>query len=136
MKMKLMILLGEILTIRAIQAFYANIKWHRFNMLIYAFNPLIILEFTGNLHFEGIMIGCILWSLFYLHKGRHLISAILLALAIVTKLIPLLFLPFIFFYLNWKKGFIYVSVVSLLVLFSMLPFLWDYDLLMKMGSAI
>lgn len=97
-----------------------NIPVH--HIFWYILNPFIIIELTGNLHFEGVMIFFLVWSLFLLHVGKWQWSALLLACSISVKLIPLIFLPLIWKHLKLKKGFLYCVIAGLFTLVMLLPF--------------
>ena len=90
---------------------------------IYFLNPLIILELTGNLHFEGVMIFFLSLSIYFILKQKNVTSAIMFAFSILTKLLPLLLLPLLISYLSNKKLIKYYFIVAIVVIFGFLPFL-------------
>ncbi len=84
------------------------------NIFWYILNPFIIIELTGNLHFEAVMVFFIIWSLYLLQKGYWYWAAIALALSVSVKLIPLLFLPLFFqkFIISDRRGYDRLSLTS------------------------
>jgi alpha-1,6-mannosyltransferase len=98
------------------------------NVLIYALNPLIIIEFCGNLHFEAAMIFGLLLCLYFIPKSetknpKWLLPAFALVFSIISKLLTLLFLPFFLRYLGWKRGILFCGVVVLGVVICFVPML-------------
>jgi alpha-1,6-mannosyltransferase len=66
------------------------------NIFWYFLNPFIIIEMTGNLHFEPVMLFFLVWALYKLQQQKWIFAAILIACSVSIKLIPLLFLPLFF----------------------------------------
>jgi alpha-1,6-mannosyltransferase len=71
------------------------------NIFWYVLNPFIIIEMTGNLHFEPIMLLFLVWAFYKLHQQKWIWAAVLFACSVSVKLIPLLFLPLFF---QWFVG--------------------------------
>ncbi len=107
------------------------------NIFCYFLNPFIIIELTGNLHFEGVMLLFFVWALYLLFKGKWFWAAVLIGISISVKLIPLLFLPLFLKYftsnvasaplsdrkLNWFKLLKFYGVIGFSILMTFLPFL-------------
>ncbi|MEQ9006564.1 MAG: hypothetical protein RLP12_01680 [Ekhidna sp.] len=89
----------------------------------YWLNPLIILEFTGNLHFEGLVIFFLLAGIYFYEKNKNWLSATGLGLAIGTKLLPLIYLPFLFLKGLSEKKWIISIMAGIMGLATLLPLL-------------
>ena len=102
------------------------------NIFWYFLNPFIIIELTGNIHFEGVMLFFFVWALYLLFKGKSFWAAVLIGISISVKLIPLLFLALFFKYFVSKKSpaildktvlIKFYLVIGFAVLITFLPFL-------------
>ncbi len=86
------------------------------NMIFwYYLNPLVIIELTGNLHFEGVMLFFFVLAMYLILSGKWLMAALPYALSIGVKLIPLLFLPLLYPILGFKKSLLFYLGTFVLV---------------------
>jgi alpha-1,6-mannosyltransferase len=86
------------------------------NVWLYALNPFIILEFSGNLHFEGVMIFFLLLAIYFVLSYQWIYAGLFLGLAIQIKLIPFMLLPFFY----KKLGFVRALGFTAMTLFTVL----------------
>ena len=93
------------------------------NIYWYLLNPLVIIELTGNLHFEGVMMFCFILSLFWLTYERLGRSALGFSASVLIKLVPLMFAPFIANHLRLHKAAKFAAIAFLVLILGFLPFL-------------
>jgi hypothetical protein len=121
--MKAILLLFEVGTLVMVKKLLEAMQLQARTILVYALNPLVILEIIGNLHFEGVMIFFLLLAFFLMMKGRLTLSSTAFASAVCTKLIPLIFLPVLLRALGWKKALLYWTATGIISLVLFLPLL-------------
>ncbi len=88
----------------------------------YFLNPLVIIELSGNLHFEGVMLFFFIWAVYLLSKENWWGAAIVFALSIHVKLIPILFLPLFLRYFHWRKTVYFYLLTGAVSILLLLPF--------------
>ena len=88
----------------------------------YFLNPLVIIELTGNLHFEGTMLFFFVWALYLISEKRIRWAAPVYAASIMVKLVPMLFLPLFLKYLGFKKSLVFYTLTGICCLAYILPF--------------
>lgn len=101
------------------------------NIFLYFLNPLVIIELSGNLHFEGVMIFFLIWSLYLLETGKIKWAALVFALSVSVKLVPLMLLPLLYKRLRFRNAFQFYSIaggvtILLFTPFISVPFLKNY----------
>ena len=94
--MRIIILLADIGILYFGKKLLEKLKLPTKNIFLYILNPFVIIELTGNLHFEPVMLFFLIWSLYQLKQQKWFLAGVLLACSVSVKLIPLLFLPLFF----------------------------------------
>jgi alpha-1,6-mannosyltransferase len=121
--MRLLIILADMGTLIVGIKLLKKLKMPSHTIFWYILNPLVIIELTGNLHFESLMVFFLVLSLYLVHINQWETAAIVLALSISVKLIPLLFLPLLYQRLGIKKWIMFCGIIGLVFVLTFLPFL-------------
>lgn len=121
--LRLCILLAEVFSICLLKQLLTAYGLPPGRVLLYALNPLVIVELTGNLHFEALMIVFLLAFLRALHREQTRRAALFLALSAGVKLLPLLFLPLVLAKKGWKTTLALAAWTGFFFGLGWLPFL-------------
>ena len=97
--LRCLLLLGEIGVFYLLWGLLVRFQLPGKQILLYWFNPLVILEVMGNLHFEGVVLLLLLATLLNLSRQKLGWSGAFWGLAVGMKLLPFLLAPAFFF---WK----------------------------------
>jgi len=95
-----LLLLGEIGVFYLLWGLVVRFQLPQKQIILYWYNPLVIMEVVGNLHFEGFVLLFLLTTLLSLSRQRLGWSGAFWGLAAGIKLLPFLLAPAFFF---WKR---------------------------------
>jgi len=102
--LKIFIVCFEIGSIVLMLKILPIIKRPLYAVLWYVLNPLVIIELTGNIHFEAAMIFFVLLTFYLLYTQKTwLYAALAFTGGVAAKLLPLIFLPFFIRRIGFKK---------------------------------
>lgn len=120
---RVFILMAEFGSIYLMLRIFRILHFNQHYTLLYILNPLVIIELTGNLHFEAVMIFFTLLGYYLLKREQYELSGIGFGLAIGSKLTPLIFLPFFIKRLKPKNWLTLFVSCGLTVVLIFLPFM-------------
>lgn len=95
------------------------------SLWLYAFNPLVILELTGNLHFEGIVLTGLLLGVYFWEKTKVYPSALGWSIASGLKLTPLVLGPLWLKAWSGKHLWKFLLTSAILISLFMVPLFWE-----------
>lgn len=133
--LRLEILFAEIATVWLMFCLLDRYGLPRANALIYALNPLVVVELTGNLHLEGVMLAFLLLAVWLLEKKRWLFSALSWGAAVAVKLVPLVFLPLLVRRLGWGRAVGFTAIAGAVNLLLFAPF-FSWKLVENVASSL
>lgn len=116
---KVFFTLCDVLTLLVLLRWLDRLGRSRAWSALWAFHPLVLVEFSGNGHVDSLMILMLVLALWSLEEGRDARASLALAGAIAAKLIPLLLLPYFF----WKlRRRLWILVPPALAALAYLPY--------------
>ena len=116
--LRIIIIAFDIATYFILKEIFKRYTINKSKLCLYWLNPLVILEFTGNLHTEGVFICFLLISLLSLSKMEDLKGGFFLSLSFCSNILSASFLPLLLLKggkYRWFKlliGFIPFSVIT------------------------
>jgi len=128
--MKVILLLGEMGLLYYLYQLLSKLNMDRSNVLIYALNPLVIVEIMGNVHFEGMMVLFLIMGIMLITHNRMILAALAITASVATKLLPLMFMPLILLYLI-REGRPYIKFLLTFAFFCavfFVPFFMGLDI--------
>ncbi|MDH5680835.1 MAG: DUF2029 domain-containing protein, partial [Spirochaetota bacterium] len=103
-------------------------------LTLYALNPLVIIEFSGNLHFEVLVVLCLGLAVYFLIKRQSMLSAFAFSLSVLAKLMPVIVLPYLIKRLR-AGVLLYYAVIGLITGLFFYN-LWDFTIMRKFYSSL
>jgi hypothetical protein len=132
---RLVILLAEFGVIIFLRRLVSKLALSPNVIAIYAFNPLVIIELTGNLHLEAVMLLFLVLAIYLLVLKKQLYAALSFGLAVGVKLLPLIFLPLLIRRMGLTKSIIFYAIVGTTLVVLFLPF-YNTDLIPNFLSSL
>ncbi|HEY5919434.1 MAG TPA: glycosyltransferase 87 family protein [Chryseolinea sp.] len=116
---KMIIFIAEIGSLFLLRHLVREFNLPPSRVLLYALNPLLIIELIGNAHLDGLMIFFVLLAIALLINKRETFSAVAFSAAICIKIVPVIFFPVIVQRLGGRKAwrFCAITVITSLVIF-------------------
>ena len=122
--MRCILLLGEIGVYYLLWVLLARFELPQKQILLYWFNPLVILEVVGNLHFEGFVLLFLLASLGSLSRQKLGWSGAFWGMAVGIKLLPFLLAPAFFFWKGVRTSLQFWGMASGVLVLAFLPLVY------------
>lgn len=118
------VLLFEAFNLFLISRILAQWELPQSRLWLYAMNPLVILELTGNLHFEGMVLTGLLAMVYFMGKRKPIAAIHSWLFAVGVKLLPLIHAPLVLLSIhkNNRSKVIIIFVLMMLMLLSPLFF--------------
>lgn len=135
--LQLLVLVGELLLLMLLGALLGRMALPREHLAWYALNPLVIVEVSGNVHFEGWVLTCLAASAYFMFRangkkssrsalGFELLAGCAFGAAVLIKLTPLMLGPLILVCFGLRRPLVSFGLAAAVTFaVGFLPFLSD-----------
>jgi hypothetical protein len=93
-------------------------------LLLIAWNPYFIFEFSHSGHTDSSMMFCILLAMYLSHRSKNLWAMVCFGGAVLAKLHPALWFPLLWRRMTWKANAVGFTVVGAGILACLAPETW------------
>ena len=115
---------GVVIAVWSLAGRLVGPRWSGIAAVLYALLPISIIESGWNGHFEPIANLFMLASMWFLLKGQHRASGLMLGLGAATKVYPLALFPLFLFYLKgWRTRLEFSLLTVISATLTFVPFL-------------
>ncbi len=120
---RVILVLFELLTLLVLFRVLRLFRMEAQKAMWYWLNPLVVIEITGNLHFEGSMCLCIALMLGAIVQKQFLSAGIWAGIGASLKMLPFMFLPSVIRSNGWVKGIVAGLVALAMFVVMLVPFI-------------
>lgn len=121
--MKVMMFLFECLTVAAILGWLHSENLPKSRVIIYAWHPLPIWEFSSQAHIDAAAVGLLALGIWAATQRRQALVGVLFACAALVKYFPLVLLPALWKRWDWRLPTALLATIAVLYL----PYVWYGD---------
>ena len=114
--MKLALIACDLLTILVLWRWLAVTGRSEWLTVVYAWNPLVVLEVAHSGHIDALGALWILGTAFWMARGRSTLATVGFVLAISTKLLPIVLIPLFWRRIRVRDGLVGAALLVLLYL--------------------
>lgn len=119
---KILAMIFELLSIVSILLLVREFRLPRWSALIYLFSPMIVIEFIFSNHLDIFGLPFLILSIVALNRREAWLAGGMLALAVVIKLMALIFVPVFILYFAGRRRWQFLTAFAAVCFLSYLPF--------------
>ncbi|HKI78261.1 MAG TPA: hypothetical protein VKA26_06945 [Ignavibacteriaceae bacterium] len=135
--LKLIYLLFDLLIIFFLLKLFYIKKIDLNNIILYAWIPLVLLEFFVNTHLDLIGILFMILFIYFMEKEKFYIASVFFTFSFLSKMFPIILLPLIIKKAGIKKSFRFVLIFAGLIILFYFPFIYkDFSIFSSLTTYL